>query len=901
MQDKDTSVFNPGVPPDVGHAGLIRAEASDWLDTHHPGVRSFSAGDVLAMAGERNRRYLIGRLRKQGIGNTEMFSVPDTAVALTALYLRSKGVRWREAVDAARLPEKLGPVPSNPGRLWNRIVDIAVKRLRRRLAGRLLGSAIFSLLRDPEDHPNCMVIVKQYGRPASVGPLNIDGVVSHANVFETIVETPTPSCWVISPLREVLFLDRDQLPTLSEVRARHFQQVRIETDREVYELLLGTVRPTAVTQDSATLQFVGRILDIVFMDFDEFLEIQSKRRFDNAAVPELSSADDLQLWLTTQLLDTIYPGSLSEISETPQSPRASRVLASSVSKPWEPAPWDPPKHLEMLSGYVGRVGVPLIVEEVKEPWLSIIESVGPEMRFLDNRASTNGVPHGYSALALPIHLSSGESIGALYVLAPRIETDRIDVEVRTLTVISRIIGEIIERQRAAIHTATVSSDIARSAVLSREQFRAALLDMLRKQAGQLRSPERTQQDVRLPFLLLAAHSPDPDEVDSPSSNRLRSWLVETLRHMELRSFVRSHLPGSSVDYGEGSFIGELPGVGMMIALDSLVTKYELDHIREAFPTTINRPSPSNAPVRLLAYVLDVPAQRIIDAAADHDLEGLADEVERWAFDVATVVDDVAQTHHLAENRGDWDAALRRVRKALKKEGGRRNGYLLRIAADCSFSLGDWPSALKYAQQGVAMSKRELGGGVVRSACQEADAHLCLCDPIRAWDLYTEAISNAPNHPISRYHRGQGLLLMARLLREYENEQLRIAPLGAAKTERIDTVMAALVDGALEDLTAAADLLDRWGLVPQSYNYRNYELIPTMLGQGTAYMLARTPGPAATRLQGARRSFPKDDLFFREYLFAKCWEQGLHTRYGELLLGDEWEPLRERLQEAFGGF
>ena len=91
MQNNDTSVFNPGVPPDVDHAGLIRAEASDWLDIHHPGVREFSAGNVLAMAGERERRYLIGRLRKQDIGNTEMFSVSDTAVALTALF-----ARWRE-------------------------------------------------------------------------------------------------------------------------------------------------------------------------------------------------------------------------------------------------------------------------------------------------------------------------------------------------------------------------------------------------------------------------------------------------------------------------------------------------------------------------------------------------------------------------------------------------------------------------------------------------------------------------------------------------------------------------------------------------------------------------------------------------------------------------------------
>ena len=72
-----------------------------------------------------------------------------------------------------------------------------------------------------------------------------------------------------------------------------------------------------------------------------------------------------------------------------------------------------------------------------------------------------------------------------------------------------------------------------------------------------------------------------------------------------------------------------------------------------------------------------------------------------------------------------------------------------------------------------------------------------------------------------------------------------------------------------------------------------------MGQGAAYLLTRLPGPAAARLQSARHSFPKDDLFFREYLFAKCWEQGLHMRYGALLLGGEWILLRDRLQGAFG--
>ena len=141
--------------------------------------------------------------------------------------------------------------------------------------------------------------------------------------------------------------------------------------------------------------------------------------------------------------------------------------------------------------------------------------------------------------------------------------------------------------------------------------------------------------------------------------------------------------------------------------------------------------------------------------------------------------------------------------------------------------------------------------------------------------------------------------MARLLRVYEDERLRAMRLEADDAAQIDLVINTLVNGAMDDLTSAADLLDRWGLIPESYQYRNFHLVPTLLGQGTGYLLTRLPGPAASRLQSARRSFPKDDLFFREFIFAKCWEQGLHRHYGELLLGDEWTPLRDRMEETFG--
>jgi hypothetical protein len=468
-----------------------------------------------------------------------------------------------------------------------------------------------------------------------------------------------------------------------------------------------------------------------------------------------------------------------------------------------------------------------------------------------------------------------------------------------LTVFSRVIGETIERQRAAIHSASVSSNVATASILDQEQFKAALLDLLGRKATEVSESEYLQRDVRLPFLLLSAHSHGPDASDPTSSDRLRNWLIETLRHLEWRSFVRSRLPGLQELCGEDSFIGEVPGVGMMIALGELVSKDDLDRIRNALPTSFHRIAPANSPAKLVAWVLDVPSQRILDAANRQDVLGLADRVERWAFDVASLVDDVAQSYHLAQDLGDWDAALRRVRQALQREGAKTNSYLRRIAADCSFSLGDWPSALRYAHEAAELSEHELGSGLVRSLCLEGDAHLCLCRPARAWDMYSDAASRAPTHPLPRYCRGQAVLLIARLLRVYEDEQRRDMRLDDTEAGQISVVLDTLVNGAMDDLTSAADLLGQWGLIPESYQYRNFHLVPTLMGQATGYMLHRSPGPAASRLQSARRSFPRDDLFFHEFLFAKCWEQGLHRRYGALLLGDEWATLRDRLQGAFG--
>ena len=108
---------------------------------------------------------------------------------------------------------------------------------------------------------------------------------------------------------------------------------------------------------------------------------------------------------------------------------------------------------------------------------------------------------------------------------------------------------------------------------------------------------------------------------------------------------------------------------------------------------------------------------------------------------------------------------------LQKPGARNNSYLPRIAADCALSLGDWPSALKYAQEAVALSAVKLGSGHVRSLCIEGEAHLCICFPAKAWDLYSQAALKSPRHPLPRYYRGQALLMMARLLKAYEDETL----------------------------------------------------------------------------------------------------------------------------------
>ena len=334
MAEQLPSVFSPDIPADVEHAPLIREEALDWLETHHPGDRVFTTGELLAMAGERQRRWLISRLRAHGIADQAEINIPAAADALAVLFLRSRGVKFRNAVDAV-LGGKGAFEAAEPryGGVWNRLGIVALERLRRTVPARLPGSAVFALLRDPGSHPNSLVVVKRLGADAIGMSSERLEAVDHEDVYRTILAQPSPSCAVISPFRELLFLERGQLPARSEVTARHFVGLRVATGREVYELFVGSMSPTDLHIDEATTAFVGRILDLVLLDFEEFMQTQARSRFETTTQPDVGAVDDLQLWLLAQLLAAVYPGSLCEVIETPEDASSTNVLASSAAKP----------------------------------------------------------------------------------------------------------------------------------------------------------------------------------------------------------------------------------------------------------------------------------------------------------------------------------------------------------------------------------------------------------------------------------------------------------------------------------------------------------------------------------------------------------------------------------------
>ena len=901
VTSKPQQVFSSDAPADREHATVIREEALDWLEAVYPDATSFTPSDVLRMAGEQGRRWLITRLRAQGISVDGDFSPPVVANALAVLFLRSKGLKFADAVEAVGGGRGAAPpVERTYGGVWNRLTAVSLDRLRRLLPARLLGTVVSCLLTNPQESANCLILVKAHDEETRVAAGSGPTPVDHEQAYRTVWAHPIPSCAVTSPSGEVFFLGEGQSPAMSEFRTRRFVRFEIVGDGASYELLLGTLRPVdAAGIEPATLRFVGRLLDVIFHHYAEFERRVSSLRLETSAEPELRTEDHLQLWLVTQLLATVYPGSLVEVSEIAASATVGRVLASSSASPWETSPWDPPKSLEMLSGYSSRVNVPLIVERVEYPLSLVVESADTEMLYLRNEQPADRKTSDFSAMSLPINTGRGNSLGSLYLIGPQPARSALRDEVRLLTVFARIIGEMIERQRATYRCTTECADLAKTEVLDEARFKDALVELLRGQAQEITGDGHLPPDARLPLLVLSAYQPEADEYDPRIAGPLRDWLGETLEYLPWRSFLRSHLATEPELAELDGVMGRVSASGVVIAIDKLVSKDELDRIRQAFPREINELAPTNSPVKFVAWVLDVPSDRIAIAAADRGLEELAAQLQQWALDVAAVVDDVAQSEILALKQGEWDAALRRVRRGLDTAAGRENGYLYRRAVDCCFALGDWPTALKYSQEATRVSRQEMGSGLVRSLCQQADAHLCLGDPLQAWDLYCEAVELSATHPLPRYYRGQGLLLIARLLRVYEDERSSAGALERAQSDALADIVGKLVNGAVEDLTLAADRLEKWGLIPESYQYKNFHLVPGLIGQGTGYLLSRMPGPAASRFQSARRSFPKDDLIFREFLFAKCWEQGVHARYGELFLGPAWEQLERSLESVFG--
>ncbi len=144
---RQRQMFSSDAPADLEHAPLIREEALDWLEAVYPEAASFTASDLLHMTGEQGRRWLITRLRANGIGEEKFFSPPVAADAVTVLFLRSKGVKFAEAIQAIRAGQRSQSV-SGPayGGVWSRLMVVSMDRLKRLMPARLLSTAVAALL-----------------------------------------------------------------------------------------------------------------------------------------------------------------------------------------------------------------------------------------------------------------------------------------------------------------------------------------------------------------------------------------------------------------------------------------------------------------------------------------------------------------------------------------------------------------------------------------------------------------------------------------------------------------------------------------------------------------------------------------------------------------------------------
>ncbi len=75
-----------------------------------------------------------------------------------------------------------------------------------------------------------------------------------------------------------MFLESTKMPTRAEVTSRSFICLEVATKRETYELLIGTIRPVSLPPNGVGLELMRRLLDLVFLDFEEFYQVQSESR-----------------------------------------------------------------------------------------------------------------------------------------------------------------------------------------------------------------------------------------------------------------------------------------------------------------------------------------------------------------------------------------------------------------------------------------------------------------------------------------------------------------------------------------------------------------------------------------------------------------------------------------------
>ena len=217
-------LFQPAVPGNAEHAPLIRQEALDWLETHFSEMRTFSASNVLQMAGEQSRRWLMTRIRAQGIGQSDEMPPTEAADALTVLFLRSRGIKFADAIDAVASAQAAFPsIGQSFGGIWNRLMLVSLERMQRLVPPRVLGAAIASLLGVENGPPNALVIVRPLtAAPSSSAASAAD--VTPERAYQSVLERPLPVIAVISPSGELVLFGEGQSPAISEFRSRTLQQ-----------------------------------------------------------------------------------------------------------------------------------------------------------------------------------------------------------------------------------------------------------------------------------------------------------------------------------------------------------------------------------------------------------------------------------------------------------------------------------------------------------------------------------------------------------------------------------------------------------------------------------------------------------------------------------------------------